>query len=81
LAARLAELGAGPDVLVAVCLPRSLDLVVALLAVLKAGAAYLPLDPSYPPEHLAWVLARRGRSPVDRGRRSRGDAADPGAPW
>ena len=60
LAARLVELGAGPDALVAVCLPRSLDLVVALLAVLKAGAAYVPLDPAYPPEHLAWVLADAG---------------------
>ncbi len=60
LAARLTELGAGPDGLVAVCLPRSLELVVALLAVLKAGAAYLPLDPAYPPEHLAWVLADAG---------------------
>jgi amino acid adenylation domain-containing protein len=60
LAARLAELGAGPDALVAVCLPRSLDLVVAILAVLKAGAAYLPLDPGYPEEHLAWVLADAG---------------------
>ncbi|HEV3456205.1 MAG TPA: AMP-binding protein, partial [Thermoanaerobaculia bacterium] len=60
LAARLAALGAAPEVLVAVCLPRSLDLVVALLAVLRSGAAYVPLDPDYPPERLAFVLADSG---------------------
>ncbi|HEV3457894.1 MAG TPA: amino acid adenylation domain-containing protein, partial [Thermoanaerobaculia bacterium] len=60
LAARLAALGAAPEVLVAVCLPRSLDLVVALLAVLRCGAAYVPLDPDYPPERLAFVLADSG---------------------
>ncbi len=48
LAAVLRDRGAGPDVLTAVALPRSADLVVALLAVLKAGGAYLPVDPGYP---------------------------------
>ncbi|MFD2417230.1 amino acid adenylation domain-containing protein [Amycolatopsis pigmentata] len=57
LARFLVERGAGPDVLVGVCLPRSLDLVVALLGVLKAGAAYVPLDPEYPAERLAFLLS------------------------
>lgn len=49
--------GAGPGALVAVCVDRSIDLVVALLAVLKAGAAYVPLDPDYPAERLAFMLS------------------------
>ena len=56
LARRLVELGARPEELVGVCLGREIGLVVALLAVLKAGAAYLPLDPAYPPERLAFML-------------------------
>ncbi|MFF6918408.1 amino acid adenylation domain-containing protein [Streptomyces sp. NPDC012466] len=56
LAHHLVTAGAGPDRLVAVTLPRSLDLVVALLAVLKSGAAYLPLDPDYPADRIAWML-------------------------
>ncbi|OLF13997.1 hypothetical protein BLA60_02125 [Actinophytocola xinjiangensis] len=48
LAARLVRSGAGPDTLVALSLPRSTDLVVALLAVTGAGAAYVPLDPAHP---------------------------------
>ncbi|MGW5047926.1 amino acid adenylation domain-containing protein [Streptomyces griseoluteus] len=56
LAHLLAGSGARPGVFVGVCLPRSLDLPVALLAVLKTGAAYLPLDPSYPAERVAWMV-------------------------
>ncbi len=56
LARRLVALGARPETFVGVCLPREIPLVVALLAVLKSGAAYLPLDPAYPPERLAWML-------------------------
>nr|WSW49610.1 amino acid adenylation domain-containing protein [Streptomyces sp. NBC_01001] len=56
LAVRLRERGAGPGVLVRVCLPRSAELVVAVLAVLRAGAAYVPLDPDHPPERLAQLV-------------------------
>jgi len=48
--------GIGPDVLVGICTERSLEMVVGLLGILKAGAAYVPLDPAYPPERLAMVL-------------------------
>jgi nonribosomal peptide synthetase DhbF len=57
LARFLVSLGAGPERLVAVALPRSPDLVVAALAVLKSGAAYLPVDPGYPAERIAFMLA------------------------
>jgi amino acid adenylation domain-containing protein len=53
-AARGAALG--PGLIVGLCLERSVELIVALLAVLKTGAAYLPLDPAYPPERLAFLL-------------------------
>ncbi|WP_053789758.1 amino acid adenylation domain-containing protein [Streptomyces sp. XY332] len=56
LAVRLRERGAGPGVLVRVCLPRSAELVVAVLAVLRAGAAYVPLDPDHPAERLAQLV-------------------------
>ncbi|MFD5338129.1 non-ribosomal peptide synthetase [Streptomyces hawaiiensis] len=56
LAHALAARGIGPEDVVAVALPRSHDLVVALLAVLKAGAAYLPLDPEYPAQRLAAMV-------------------------
>ncbi|MES2936925.1 MAG: non-ribosomal peptide synthase/polyketide synthase, partial [Pseudomonadota bacterium] len=57
LAHHLRGLGVGPDVLVAVCAERSVEMVVALLGTLKAGGAYVPLDPSYPPERLGFMLA------------------------
>ncbi|HYG62213.1 MAG TPA: amino acid adenylation domain-containing protein, partial [Thermoanaerobaculia bacterium] len=60
LARRLRALGVGPESIVGVHLERSPDAVVALLAVLRAGGAYLPLDPSYPRERLSYMLADSG---------------------
>jgi amino acid adenylation domain-containing protein len=57
LAHRLQDLGVGPEVVVAILMNRSLEMVVALLGVLKAGGAYLPLDPSNPRERLAAMVA------------------------
>jgi len=57
LAARLTALGAGPERVVGIALPRTAELVVAVLAVLKSGAAYLPLDPAYPADRLAHIVA------------------------
>lgn len=56
LAARLKAEGVGPESLVAVKLERSFDLVVALLAIFKAGGAYLPIDPAWPQERVAFIL-------------------------
>src|SRR5208283_3430387 len=56
LARHLISRGIGPEQLVAIALPRSIEMVVALLGVLKAGAAYLPLDPDYPPQRVASML-------------------------
>ncbi len=52
--------GIGPEARVGVCLDRSPELVVAVLAVLRAGAAYVPLDPAYPRERLGFVLRDSG---------------------
>jgi non-ribosomal peptide synthetase component F len=57
LAHYLIGLGVGPESLVGIALERSMDLVVALLGTLKAGGAYLPLDPDYPQARLAHMLA------------------------
>ncbi|MET7383116.1 amino acid adenylation domain-containing protein [Streptomyces sp. NPDC005526] len=57
LARRLIELGVGPEQFVAVSVPRSVELVTALWAVLKAGAGYLPLDPEYPVDRLSFMMA------------------------
>ena len=60
LASYLIGRGAGPDKLIGVCLERGIDLVVALLGVLKSGAAYLPLDASYPRERLGYMVEDSG---------------------
>uniref|UniRef100_UPI00056294A9 non-ribosomal peptide synthetase n=1 Tax=Rhodococcus sp. UNC363MFTsu5.1 TaxID=1449069 RepID=UPI00056294A9 len=57
LARVLIEAGVGPESLVAVALPRSADLVVALVAVLKAGGGYLPVDPTYPADRIDYMLS------------------------
>lgn len=56
LARLLAARGAGPERIVAIALPRSVELVVGLLAILKTGAAYLPIDPDYPLDRIAFML-------------------------
>ena len=69
---RLQELAAGPESLIALCTSRSVSMVVGLLAVLKAGAAYVPLDPAYPNERLAFMLEDSGSSIVLAERNLRG---------
>jgi len=56
LAHHLRSLGVGPEVLVGICVERSLEMVIGLLGVLKAGGGYVPLDPAYPQERLAFML-------------------------
>lgn len=56
LAHYLREAGVGPDARVGLCVPRGCAMVIALLAILKAGGAFIPLDPAYPPEQLRYLL-------------------------
>lgn len=56
LANYLRESGVRPESCVGIFLERSLDLIVGLIGILKAGAAYVPMDPAFPPERLAWIM-------------------------
>jgi amino acid adenylation domain-containing protein len=56
LALRLRSLGVGPEVLVGVCVERSAEMIVAMLGILKAGGGYVPLDPNYPKDRVAFML-------------------------
>ncbi|MDQ2816572.1 MAG: amino acid adenylation domain-containing protein, partial [Actinomycetota bacterium] len=56
LARHLITLGAGPERVVAIAMPRSADVIVVMLAVLKSGAAYVPVDPDFPPGRIAFML-------------------------
>ncbi|NEO98539.1 MAG: amino acid adenylation domain-containing protein [Symploca sp. SIO2E9] len=60
LAHHLQSLGVKPEVLVGICVERSLEMVVGLLGILKAGGAYVPPDPNYPQERLSYMLADSG---------------------
>src|SRR4051794_40222873 len=60
LARQLVSLGVKPDSRVGVCVPRSLELAVSLLGVIKSGAAYVPLDPAYPRDRLELMIADAG---------------------
>ncbi|MEH2284582.1 MAG: amino acid adenylation domain-containing protein [Nostoc sp.] len=54
---RSASLGVGPEVLVGICVERTLEMIVGLLGILKAGGVYVPLDPTYPKERLSFMLS------------------------
>lgn len=56
VAGRLRQMGIGPDVLVALFVPRSLEMIVGMLGILKAGGAYVPIDAAHPPARVAYLL-------------------------
>jgi amino acid adenylation domain-containing protein len=60
LAHHLRHLGVGPDQLVGLCVERSPEMIVGLLGILKAGGAYAPLDPTFPPDRIAYMLREAG---------------------
>jgi non-ribosomal peptide synthetase component F len=89
LADRLRTFGVGPEQVVGVMLERSVEMIVGILATLKAGGAYMPLDPSYPPERLrfmiedakpAVILTAEGPSATDYTDQSHGSDPDPRNP-
>ena len=64
LARDLIALGVGPEVAVAVCMPRSIELLVAIHAVIAAGGHYVPIDPDAPDERARYMLATSGAAVV-----------------
>src|SRR5882672_10018156 len=76
LAHHLRSLGAGPDSLVGICMQHSFEMAISVLAVLKAGAAYVPLDPAYPPERLAFMISDARLNLLLTQRKLRGTVAD-----
>jgi amino acid adenylation domain-containing protein len=64
LAARLATLGIGRGALVGLCVPRSARLMVGVLGILKTGAAYVPIDPGYPADRIAFMLEDAGAAVI-----------------
>jgi amino acid adenylation domain-containing protein len=80
LAALLRENGAGPGTTVGICLPRQADLIVSMLAVLKSGAAYLPLDPAHPAIRVATIAADAGAVLILSGAAGTSSLVDVGAP-
>lgn len=56
LAARLRARGAGPDVLVGLCVDRSLEMLIGLLGIVRSGSAYVPIDPAYPPQRIRLLI-------------------------
>jgi amino acid adenylation domain-containing protein len=80
LARYLIELGAGPERVVAVALPREELMITAVLAVVQAGAAYLPVDPGYPAERIAFMLADAGAVLVITDAATAGRLPDAGVP-
>ncbi len=76
LAARLRSLGAGPETLVALCTERGATMLIGLLGILKTGAAYVPVDPDYPPARIAHILSDSA-APIVLADRPRAEALAP----
>jgi amino acid adenylation domain-containing protein/non-ribosomal peptide synthase protein (TIGR01720 family) len=78
LAHALRRLGVGPEVLVGVCLQRSIEMVIGLLGLFKAGGVYLPLAPAYPAKRLSLIMQQAGIAVVLTRQQFLGRLADPG---
>ena len=80
LACYLQGLGVGPEILVGICLERSVEMIVGLLGILKAGGAYVPLDAEYPKERLSFMVEDAGVSVVLVDKKTRARLAEFGTP-